>query len=127
MGLIRTIDIIPKAGLADDVVDKITVCAVIPASDVFKHLVEGDYTIIEASFHNYAGAVYTSAGYIKHDAAVGGDSKTAVTSSAGLGADAVETKAAVANEEVADGRELQLIAGDQTSFIACVLKRKVNA
>lgn len=127
MGLVRTVDIIPKAGLADDVVDKITVSAVVPASDVFKHLVDDDYTIVEASFHNYSGGAYTGAGTIKHDAAAGGDLLVAVTSSDTLAADAVETKDPTANEAVADGRVLQLIAGDQTSFITCTLKRKVNA
>jgi len=76
------------------------------------------------TFHNYAGGAYASAGSIYNATAV----LTVVSSSAALGADAVEEfdSGALSNTSVGNNDEIHLIAGNQTSFITITLEREVN-
>ena len=108
--------------MADEVVEKLTLMAAIPLSDTFKWIADGAYVITHVTFHNYAGAAFTVAGHVDNAAAV------VVNSTATLAADTVEEfeAGALANTAVADGAELNLVAGDQTTFIVVTMTKKVN-
>lgn len=96
--------------------------AAIPLSDIFKWLADAAYTITHVTFHNYAGAAFTVAGSITNAGA------TVVSSTATLAADTVEEfeAGALANTAVADGAALNLVAGDQTTFIVVTMTKIVN-
>lgn len=115
-------DAVTKAKIADEVVEKVILSAPVPASDTFKWLADGAYTIVHVSFHNYGGADFTAA------ASVTNAGSTVASSSATLGADAVEEKEStdLSNTSVADGAEINLNAGDQNTFIVVVMTKKVN-
>ena len=96
--------------------------AVLPLSDTFKWIADAAYTIVHVTFHNYAGAAFTVAGSVTNAAA------TVVSSTATLAPDAVEEfeGGSLANVSVADGAALNLIAGDQTTFLVVTMTKKVN-
>lgn len=110
-----------KADIDDEVVEHVIISAPVPAADTFKWLADTAYTVKHVTFHNYGGAGFTAA------ASVTNAGSTVVTSSA-LAADAVEEKegADLSNTSVADGAALNLVAGDQTTFIVVVLTKKAN-
>lgn len=113
---------IVKSDINDEVVEKIQISTYVPASDTFKWIADSNYTIVHVTFHNLGTSAYTSAGSIKNGA------NTVVSSSDNLGPDAVEEKegASLSNTGVSDGNEVDLIAGDQNSFITVTMTKKVN-
>ena len=114
---------VKKADINDEVVEKIILSAVVPANGTVKWIADSAYTIVHVTFNNISGTAFTSAGSVTNAGA------TVVSSSSALAGGAVEEfeGASLSNTEVADGNEIDLNAGDQNTFIAVTMARKVNA
>jgi len=114
---------VKKADINNEVVEKIVLSALIPANGTVKWIADSDYTIVHVTFHNTnTTTAFTSAGSVTNGGA------TVVSSTATLAAGAVEEfeGGSLSNTSVADGNEIDLNAGDQDTFIAVTMTKKVN-
>lgn len=114
--------------LADEVVERKKVCAVVIVGDTFKWIADGAWTIKHVTFHNYGTDPYGGA---DHESEVQNAAASVVKSTNNLAADAVEEKEGgdLTNTALADDAELTLICSDTAnceSFICVTLEKKLS-